>query len=188
MKFRPALVLVLAGLTSLVRAGDPPRVQEAMRAMFMRIEAQNDRWYKDGDFPRIVQALRFQSDLYPESEDVLTNLGWMLSNIERDPETILVYAAFRRRFPNNPNSPYPEANHYFLKKAYDRIPALLEPSLKLKEKPHPNSYRILAHAYDRLGLLADSERVWMEYLKLLPNDAPAKLNLEKVRRKRAGGK
>jgi hypothetical protein len=80
--------------------------------------------------------------------------------------------------PQDPDAAFPEANFYFMKKAFAKVPVLLEPAIV--KKPHPNSYRILAHAYDRLKMYGDSKRVWQLYLKRFPDDGAAKQNLKRV--------
>ena len=50
----------------------------------------------------------------------------------------------------------------------------------LERHLHPNSYRILAHSYERLGRFKDSKRVWEAYLQVHPEDETAKKNLQRV--------
>jgi tetratricopeptide (TPR) repeat protein len=146
-----------------------------------RVNRQLDYWFEDGDFPATVQLLRLQAEIQPQDYEVATNLGWMLENIERYDEALAVYVRFRRANPKAPDSPFPEANFYFRRRAYAKVIPLLEPSLDLR--PHANSFRLLAHSYERMDLLTDSERVWKRYIGLAPDDDPAKRNLERVQAK-----
>lgn len=157
---------------------DPARVNAIWNRMIDRFNVQNDRWFEDGDFPRNIQLLRVMNGLFPDDWEVATNLGWLLESTENDAEALSVYVRFRLENPTYADATFPEANFYFRHRAYAKVPALIEPSLNLK--PHANSFRILAHSYERLGMLADSRRVWEAYIKLNPNDDPAKNNLRRV--------
>jgi len=166
---------------------DPKRVDAIWNFAVDRINRQNDFWFDQGDFPRVINLCRVMYALYPNDYEVATNLGWMLENIERWDEALAVYIKFRTDNPGDPDAAWPEANFYYMKKAYQKVPPILEPTLKMAKKPHPNSYRTLAHSYERLNQLADSQRVWKEYLQIAPNDDPAKNNLSRVEKKLHGG-
>jgi tetratricopeptide (TPR) repeat protein len=166
---------------------DTKRVDEIWSIAQDRMVRQNDIWFDGGDYPRIIQCLRFQHAIFPSDYDVATNLGWMLENVEEWDMALAVYIEYRNQNPNDPDAPYPEAYFYFSKRAYDKIPPLLEPTLNKKPHPDPNTFRTLAHAYERLNLYTDAQRVWKAYLALAPNDAAAKANLAKVERKLKGG-
>ena len=97
-----------------------------------------------------------------------TDLGWMLQNVEQYDEALAIYKAYRLAYPNDPEAPYPEAQYYYLHKQYAKVPPLIEGTLA--EKPHPNSFRILAHSYDHLGKLLDSRRVWKLLIATYPHE------------------
>ncbi|MBS1717015.1 MAG: hypothetical protein JSS72_04720 [Armatimonadetes bacterium] len=170
------LLLALVALPSLAVAAD--QTQEIMQQAFYRMNRQGDVWFENGDFPRVIQQLRFMNRLSPSDYEVATNLGWLLESVDVYGEALATYTRFRRLNPSDPDASFPEANFYFAKKMYARVPALLEPSLKLH--PHPNTFRILAHAYERMDLLTESKRVWDEYIAKYPRDLPAEANLRRV--------
>jgi tetratricopeptide (TPR) repeat protein len=143
--------------------------------------SQMDRWFEDGDFPRCIQILRVMHELDPADYEITTDLGWMLGNIERKDEELALYQAYRLAYPNDPEAAYPEAEFYYFRKEYDKVPAILESTIA--KKPHANSYRILAHSYEKLGKLADSLRVWDVYLALHPEDLMGKNNRDRVAKK-----
>jgi tetratricopeptide (TPR) repeat protein len=168
------------------QAPDSKRIDAIWDIAQERMVRQNELWFKGGDYPRLIQCLRLQHGIFPHDYDVATNLGWMLENVESWDQALAVYIEFRNQNAGDPNSPYPEAYFYYMKKAYDKIPPLLEPTLA--KRPHPNSFRTLAHAYERLKLYADAKRVWVKYLSLAPDDLAAKANLAKVDKLLKGGK
>jgi tetratricopeptide (TPR) repeat protein len=180
------MAVLMASAVS-AQAPDQARVNAIWSIAHDRFLRQNDLWYKDGDFPRAIQSLRVLNGVFPNDYEIATDLGWMLENVEQWDEALTVYARYRKDNPKDPNAAFPEAWYYFQKRKYDKIPPLLEPTMKLGTSPHPNSYRTLAHAYDRLKRYADAKRVWQRYIQLAPDDATAKVNLQKVERKLKGG-
>lgn len=175
----------LAAMALAITAGSPgqesiksPRMEEIERAMYVRMTDQVDAWFEQGDYPRSINLLKFQSALYPTDYEAVSNLGYLLESTEGWDEALSWYVWFRRGNPKLNDGALPEADFYFRRKAYARVPALLEPMIPLK--PHPNAYRELAHSYERIGLLTDSKRIWETYLKLHPEDQTGKRNLDRV--------
>lgn len=160
------------------------RIDQIWQAADERMARQVDLWFKDGDYPRLIQLLRFRSELFPGDYEIWTDLGWMLENVEDLAAALSVYRNFRERNPGEKDAPYPEANFYFQKKQFAKVPPLIEPTIG--KDPHPNSYRILGHAYEQMGKFQDSARIWETYLKRHPDDEAAKRNLERVRAKGTG--
>lgn len=170
-------------LTGAALASPPPwrsdeRQQSIWNAAHNRFVDQLDYWFEDGDYPRCIQLLRVLSDLEPENYHLATDLGYLLESIEEHDEALAVYVRLRKDNPKDPDATFPEANFYFKKKIYAKVPALLEPSIMMK--PHANSFRILGHSYERMGLLMEAKRVWTAYLAANPNDDPARNNLRRI--------
>ena len=181
--------MLLAGLVAAVTVAsaqkpDTKRINQIWGAANDRLSRQADAWFEDGDFPRVVQLLRMHNQVEPSNIEIATNLGWMLENVELREEALAVYIALRRQNPNDPDAAFPEANFYFMKKVYAKVPPILEPTMK--GRPHANNYRILAHAYERMKMLADSKRIWELYISIDPNDEAAKANLSRVAKKLGG--
>jgi tetratricopeptide (TPR) repeat protein len=168
------------------QAGDTPRLRSIWHTARLRMEKQNDRWFEEGDFPRAIQSLRLMAQIFPHDYEIATNLGWMLENVEEYDEALSAYVRYLRDNPNDPDASFPQASFYYRRKLYAKVPPLLEPSLKLGKKPHANSYRLLAHSYEKLELLKDARRVWEMMIRAYPQDRAAKANLDRVIKK-AGG-
>jgi predicted Zn-dependent protease len=148
-----------------------------------RIDQQIDIWFEEGDFPAAIAMLRVKTEASPKDYDALTNLGWMLENVEEWDSAEAVYVRFHRENPQEPDGALPLAEYYFRRRNYPPIPGLLESKVKMARKPHPNVFRILAHAYERTGKLQESQRTWKDYIALAPNDGAAKVNLQRVEKK-----
>lgn len=177
--------VILGGLATCAAAQtDAERMNAIWRIAHERLELQNDYWFDAGDFPRAIQSLRVMNAVYQSDYEVATNLGWLLESTEAWDEALVVYIRYGKENAGDPDAAYPEANFYFMKKAFAKVPPLIEPTIS--KKPHPNSFRILAHAYDRIGMLKDSARVWKAYIELAPKDEAAKVNLKRVENKMKG--
>lgn len=159
------------------------RVDAIWAAANDRLQRQIDVWFDGGDFPTVIQLLRVQFALFPADYDVATNLGWMQENIEDWSGALATYISYRKLNPQDPDGPLPEAEFYFRKKAYAKVPALLEPAIAGAKHPHPNAYRTLAHSYEKQNLFAEAKRVYLAYLSWQPDDLTAKANLARVEKK-----
>lgn len=175
------LAAILAILPAAATLAQDARQEAIFSAFDSRVVNQIDAWFSDGDFPRCINFLQINHELKPFDYEVTTDLGWMLGNIERPDQELQVYIDYRKAYPNYKDAALPEATFYFLKKMYDKIPAILEP--KMDMKPHPNNFRVLAHAYEKTGRLAESKATWEKYIKLMPSDDTAKNNLNRVIKK-----
>lgn len=186
-KFIAAIIGIgFAGAAFAGPQGTGSRVDAIWNHAVDRLNSQTDLWFDDGDFPRVINLCRIMYALYPDDFDIATNLGWMLENVESWDEALAVYVKYRTENPNDPDAAWPEANFYYMKRAYQKIPPILEPTIRMRTKPHANNYRTLAHAYERMNLLRDSKRVWQMLLAITPNDGPAKNNLQRVEKKMRG--
>lgn len=176
------MALCLVGSSFASKATQNERQKAIDNAILNRISVQNDFWFDDGDYPRIIQLHRFAYEFAPSDYELATNLGWMYGNLQMHAEELAIYTRFRRENQLTlADATFPEANFYFFRKAYAKVPPLLEGSLKLK--PHPNTYRILAHSYDRMGMMKDCVRVWSAYVKVYPQDPKGPVNLKRAEEK-----
>ena len=140
-----------------------------------------DEAFDDGEFTRVVSALRFRLAIHPNDSEVLTDLGWMLENTSRAGEALSLYISYRQRNASDTDAALPEITYYFRKKAYAKIPPIAEP--ELARTPTPNLYRMLYRSYEMLGLLSDAVRVLDLYLGRFPDDPAAKMNRERISKK-----
>lgn len=152
----------------------------------VRMQQQMDVWFDLGEFPKVIQVLRVEREVAPADYDVVTNLGWMLENVQDYDSARAEYRRYLKDNPNDSDAALPLAQQYFLKKEYTAVPELLEPFINRTPPPHPNVYRILANSYERMKKYGESVRVWKTYLKVAPDDLTAIKNLKKVEDKRKG--
>lgn len=184
MKTKLILVsaLIAVGACAVAQAPDPQRMAALWQASDHRMTIQTDAWFKVGDYPRIVEALKYMHEFDPSDYETMTSLGWMLENIDRSDEALALYIDYRTRFPKLEDSEFPEANFYYQRKLYSKVPPLVEPRIAAKASG-PFSIRTLAHAYEKMNLLSDSKRAWLEFLTIKVDDGAAKHNLDRVTKK-----
>ncbi len=121
------------------------------------------------------------ADLEPNDYETVTDLGFLLESTEQYDEALAIYVKFRKDNPKLADGPLPEASFYFKRKTWSKVPPLLQPSLALN--PGQQTFRMLAQSYEKIGLLADARKTWIAFLKLFPNDLPAKASLKRVESK-----
>lgn len=180
---RVGMILSLVIMAAVNSMAQTPEVasKEIMSALKTRVDMQRESFFSDGQFPNVAQSLELTLSFDMHQYERVTDLGWMYGSMEMPDKEIALYERFRKAFPQDPEASFPSADFYFRKREYEKIPPILEPSLKLPTKPHANSYRILANAYDRLQRYKDSLRIWDQYLEINPNDPAAIRNRNKVR-------
>lgn len=184
-----AAVVVLAtqGFAQFEKMTSTPGAKKITESAYWRISTEKNELFSDGEFPLAIHILSWEIEWRPNDYESVTDLGWMYGNIERWDLELATYIRFRKAFPEWAEAYYPEAQFYFNKRVFKPVVTLLEPTLAFDVKPHPNSYRILAHSYDRLGFYKESLQTWEAYLKLAPDDAAAKVNRDKVKNKVSNG-
>lgn len=158
----------------------PPTENEAeiWQAFENRSIRQADEWFAIGEFARATRTLELRAELNPADYEIATSLIWMYGNMEEKDRALQSAIRYRLRNPEDPEAYFPEAELYFRERMYAKVVPLLEESLK-HGTPHPNSYRLLANAWARLGFARQSVRVWDIYLSMMPDDAAAKMNRER---------
>jgi hypothetical protein len=179
-------LLGVAGAASAQQATEQQRLDSIWYAATNRISQQSDVWYKHGEFLPCIQLLKIETTIFPYDFDSVSTLGWLQGSTNDEAGELATYVNFRRSNPDDPDGPYLEAEYYYKKKLYAKVPPLLEPLLKMPQHPHPNIYRELAHCYEDMNLLADSKRVWEALLVVVPTDDAAKQNLQRVEKKLKG--
>lgn len=185
----------MAGLFSVAaiaiasQGGAPPsselvRLNEIWAHVDNRVVQQLDLMFEDGDFPAATSLLKVQYAYEPNNWDTMTNLGWMLENIDKLGEAREVYKTFIREHPKDANAVFALGYSYFLKREFKETIATLEPSLS--KLPTANSYIILAKAYERLDDWKNALRVWEAQAKRFPSGS-VDANIKRVKAKIAGG-
>ena len=154
-------------------------------AIYNRTNTQIDVWWDQGDFPAIINLLRFQAELYPHDYDIATNLGWMYDNVKDSANADAAYQRYASRNPNDPDAVLPIVQKAYMTKDYQRVISIANPAISRKGI-HANVFRLLAHSYERTGDLKNALRVWNSYLSIHPDDLTAIKHRDDVKTKLNG--
>jgi tetratricopeptide (TPR) repeat protein len=152
-----------------------------------RVGQQKGFLFEEGDFPRIIHILRWQCDLDHRNYELWTDLIWMWGNIEAREDELATAVEFRTLNPDEPEAWYPEAQVHYFRRNFLKVVPLLETSIAIG-RPHPNNYRLLAQAWNRLGFTKQAIRVWELMLKAYPGDERARTQLDRARQQLNGPK
>jgi tetratricopeptide (TPR) repeat protein len=184
-----AFILATQGAPKIVTASEgtatAARLNEIWDHIDNRFIKQSDLWFERGEFPSCVALLKVQSAYTPDDFEIVTNLGWMLENIDRYPESRDIYLDFGNRHPMIGDAMYPLGLSFFSKKEYQNAINVLEPTLA--KNVGPNTYRTLARAYEMLKKPNDAIRIWELELKKFPGELSATANIKRVKLKMASG-
>ena len=184
-----AFILATQGAPKLVTKSEgmasEARLNEIWDHIDNRFITQSDVWFELGEFPSCVALLKVQTGYSPDDYEMMTNLGWMLENIERYGEARAVYLDFGTRHPKIGDAMFALGLSYSIKKEYAEVIRVLEPTLV--NNPSPNTYRTLARSYEMLKKPLDAIRIWELELKRFPNELSAIANIKRVKAKMAAG-
>jgi pentatricopeptide repeat protein len=129
-----------------------------------------------------VQLLEFRVALFPDNYEEVTNLAWLLESMEMTDQTEAVLTEFYRQNPTMPDASFPIAHFHFRRNNYAETVRYLSPSIRMTPRPHPNTFRTLALAYERLGRLEEAIKVW-DLMLSFTEDGAAVNNRARVRQK-----
>jgi tetratricopeptide (TPR) repeat protein len=184
-----AFILATQGAPKIVTKSEgmasEARLNEIWDHIDNRFIIQSDVWFELGEFPSCVALLKVQTGYSPDDYEMMTNLGWMLENIERYGEARAVYLDFGTRHPKIGDAMFALGLSYSIKKEYAEVIRVLEPTLV--NNPSPNTYRTLARSYEMLKKPLDAIRIWELELKRFPDELSAIANIKRVKAKMAAG-
>ncbi len=184
-----AFILATQGAPKIVTKSEGMATEARLNEIWDHIDnrfiTQSDVWFELGEFPSCVALLKVQTGYSPDDYEMMTNLGWMLENIERYGEARAVYLDFGTRHPKIGDAMFALGLSYSIKKEYAEVIRVLEPTLV--NNPSPNTYRTLARSYEMLKKPLDAIRIWELELKRFPNELSAIANIKRVKAKMAAG-
>jgi len=178
--------LVIAAIAALpFVAVSQSRIEDMKAGYDHEMEVLIDRYYHSGDWEKVEKLLRTYAKQHPDDPDISNSLAWMLFNNGNEPASLVEGIRFVRENPTSDLGKIQLATQYFQRKLFSRVPPLLEPLVATTKEP--NVFVMLGRSYEVLGLLKSALRVHEARVKLFPDDAPAKKNLEKVKQMIAAG-
>ena len=179
------ILIVAAALLVPFFAVGQSRVDEMRTGYDREMDALIDRYYHEGNYEKVAELLQAFAKQHPDDDVISNNLAWMYFNIGKEQESMLESLRFVRDNPKNENGRIQLAQQYFTRQLFARVPRILEPIMA--ETKNPNAFVMLGRSYEQLGMLKSALRVHEARVKMFPNDASGKKNLEKVKQMIASG-
>lgn len=155
------------------------RSAEMNRAYDREMDRLIDKYFHEGNFEKATKLLETYAKQHPDDVDISANLAWMYFNLGNDAASMLESHRFVRDNPRNERGKIQLAQQYFTRKLYTRVPAILEPIMAGTRQI--NAFAMLGRAYEEIGMLKSALRVNEHRLKVYPDDATAKHNVEKLK-------
>ncbi len=159
------------------------RVDAIMARIGEGLDINADNEFQRGDFPLAAQMLKVKFEIDLTNEESAANLILLLRSMTDEVGALAVAMRFREENPQNPDRGLAEAQWYWQMRQFTRIPKILSPDIMRTPPPHPNTFRLLGNAYDRLGFNADALKVWEQAVKVYPQDETFARNVEKAKKK-----
>lgn len=159
------------------------RVDQIIDKVIERLDSESDNIFERGDFPKTIQIVRIRMELYPSDEETTTNLIFLLRSVLDESGALALAKRYKDENPQNPDRALAEAQLYWQWRQYSRIPKVLLPDINRIPAPHQNTFRMLGHAYGRMGFESEALKVWEMALKAYPGDELFEQLREKSKKK-----
>ena len=161
------------------------RVDEMKAGYDREIDVLIDRYYHEGNYEKVAELLQVYAKQHPDDDVISNNLAWMYFNIGKEQESMLESLRFFRDNPQNENGRLQLAQQYFTRRLFARLPRILEPIIA--KTKNQTAFVMLGRSYEELRMLKSALRVHEARVKLFPDDASGKKNLDKVKQMIAAG-
>lgn len=176
--------LLAAGLTVCFQFAFAQSSVNRTDAILEEFEAQiyrriGQHWHA-GEFVECLSLYRILHGMHPDDAEISSMVVRMLGNLKRYQEELVEAISFRRAHPNDPVAATTEALLYSVQRLYERIPPLLEPIIDKSQTL--DNFVMLARAYEKLGLFAESLRIWETRLRKFPDDLTAVAKIEYLKK------
>jgi tetratricopeptide (TPR) repeat protein len=152
-------------------------IDDVIEKLWVQADAH---WHK-GEYNHLINLNKIIVSGHPDNLDAYANMGWLLWSMDRDEEAVAIYKQGIRANPNTFYM-YDELGYYYFlrKKDYKQAIVYYEQAVRFPDCPAP-TVNMLAHAYEKTNQLDKSLKTWQRAAKI-PGNAPAKSNLEHVKR------
>jgi tetratricopeptide (TPR) repeat protein len=125
-----------------------------------------------------VAICRFMMRADPAFPESYSAGGWLLENLGRKDEALVVYREGVRAVPNDWRPLHDLGYFYFQQKRYPEAIETLEKAAS--HKPPAFVWHVLAHSFEKSGNVARSIATWRRCLELYPDDGAAGHNLRRL--------
>jgi tetratricopeptide (TPR) repeat protein len=153
-------------------------VQHLLDEIVTTVWTHADYYWHEGRYEDHVAICRFMMRADPSFPEAYSSGGWLLENLGRDDEALVIYRAGVQAVPNDWRPLHDLGYFYHKQKRYPEAIENLEKAVALK--PPAFVWHVLAHSYEKSGNVARSIATWRRCLELYPEDGAAGHNLRRL--------
>lgn len=156
-------------------------------SFFLRM---SDKAFHVGDYERAIACHRAIVALEPDAVDSYGVAAWLLWSLDKADEATVFIERGVAANPDDWEMMDEAAQHFDVRKQYQRAATLYKRALELMPKEEPNQMlrRRFAHASEKSGDLETSLSVWRNLAKEFPAEPVVKNNLARVEQLHSGAK
>ncbi len=163
----PAALFVLL-LPSLAAQAVPTAAQQKLQAngivsnVVDKLWNQTDAYWHEGDYPRIIALDRIITEADPQFLEAYSNGGWLMDSLGRKQDAEAYYTLGVR---NNPHAEYAYHNlgFFYFNTAHDYPAAAQAFRHAVQQRDTDlNTWKMLAHSYEKAGAWDDAVAVWQQ--------------------------
>ena len=190
-------VVLLLFFSSITAQAAPTAAQQQVQAggivsgVVDKLWDQTDRYWHEGDYPRIIALDRIITEADPQFLEAYSNGGWLMDSLGRRQDAEAYYTLGTR---NNPHAEYAYRNlgffYFTTKHDYPAAARAFRHAVQQRDADL-NVWKMLAHSYEKAGQWDDAVETWQQTRARFPHGLSVDRLLteaeSKRRQARAGG-
>jgi tetratricopeptide (TPR) repeat protein len=162
------------------RADASVQVQGVLDEVVDRLWTRADWYWHEGRYEERVAVDRMILTMQPRFVEAYGTAGWLLESLGRDNEALSLYRQAVAVAPERWDTHHDLAMYYYQHKEYAAAAAAFRGATQQSGAP-PYVWKMLAHALERGGKLAEAVTAWEAAGRVAPNDGAVWSNLRRVR-------
>jgi tetratricopeptide (TPR) repeat protein len=143
-----------------------------------QVWTHGDYYWHEGRYEDQVAICRLVSCFDPGYAEAYSSGGWLLENLGRYDDALLVYEEGVRKVPNDWRPLHDLGYFHYQRKRYPQAVEYLEKAVK--QNPPSFVWHVLAHSYEKSGNREQSIATWRECVERFPEDGAAQHNLRRM--------
>lgn len=140
---------------------------------------ESDHWWHEGDYDQSIRCQQTALFFDPANVDAFTNVAWLQWSMGRHGEAVQTYRQAIAANPQSWEAAQALGGYYWGHSQREAAVEYFQLAARLGSPAIPR--RTLGHALETLGRYDEARQVWQDILKLDPNDAIAKRQLERLK-------
>jgi tetratricopeptide (TPR) repeat protein len=162
------------------KASATAQVQGVLDDVVDRLWNRSDWYWHEGRYEERVAVDRLILRIQPRFVEAYGTAGWLLESLGRDAEALDLYRQGVTIAPEQWDTHHDLAMYYYQHKDYESAADAFRGATQQSGAP-PYVWKMLAHALERAGKLAEAVAAWEAAGRVAPNDGAVWSNLRRVR-------